>query len=463
MKSSFEISLPRTAARSSTVANAITVCFHGDGSSGGAAAPPPAPPPFPPVVRGAPLGALSADGGASRSRSSFLRRAARARARAPQTSARGRRRRRALARLAPPPPLLLALVRAATDDDESAGTRARPRPASRRAFLSSRLSRRSPPTCAAAARARARDGGGERAVGDDARRASRDFFRGAASSASAAADCLRPARAPRRAGRSLVCVSRPAAPRPPPRARRSPRPSGGACARAADVGPTASARAPLRLRLQRHALLRSVPRATGAPRPAHRNASAPAARFSGCVSARTRSARAARPRAPRAASASCAGRLLLVTHRRVGVRLVLGAQPRRGSACGALCRVRFWATFDHLPRRRVGRMGDCVLTVFFEGTSLTALFDDDSNITTQLGVFFGLVLAPRTSRIRSPHRTTVVGLVQDGFRRLRRGVRRVRHARAVGLSSQCAAVEARVRELLAQGRGHRRAACAALG
>ena len=39
-------------------------------------------------------------------------------------------------------------------------------------------------------------------------------------------------------------------------------------------------------------------------------------------------------------------------------------------------------------------MTDCVLTVFFEGTS-NPLFDDDSNITTQLGLFFGLVRGVR--------------------------------------------------------------------
>ena len=69
-------------------------------------------------------------------------------------------------------------------------------------------------------------------------------------------------------------------------------------------------------------------------------------------------------------------------------------------------------------------MGDCVLTVFFEGTS-NPLFDDDSNITTQLGLFFGLV---RAEDLSDPI-TTPDGrdLLQMGFDGCGVAFRRVRH------------------------------------
>ena len=97
-------------------------------------------------------------------------------------------------------------------------------------------------------------------------------------------------------------------------------------------------------------------------------------------------------------------------------------------------------------------MGDCVLTVFFEGTS-NPLFDDDSNITTQLGLFFGLV---RAEDLSDPITTPDDGETsfKMGFDGCGVAFGACGTIWAVGLSSQCAAVEARVRELLAQGRGH---------
>ena len=103
---------------------------------------------------------------------------------------------------------------------------------------------------------------------------------------------------------------------------------------------------------------------------------------------------------------------------------------------------------------------DCVLTVFFEGTS-NPLFDDDSNITTQLGLFFGLV---RAEDLSDPITTPDDGETsfKMGFDGCGVAFGACGTIWAVGLSSQCAAVEARVRELLAQGRGHVRLVCVGL-
>ena len=86
-------------------------------------------------------------------------------------------------------------------------------------------------------------------------------------------------------------------------------------------------------------------------------------------------------------------------------------------------------------------MTDCVLTVFFEGTS-NPLFDDDSNITTQLGLFFGLVRAEDLSDpITTPDDDETS--FKMGFDGCGVAFGACGTIWAVGLSSQCAAVEAR--------------------